>query len=88
MRIQPTAAQRAEMPSEAGKPTSFSDDAVARSSGTESSSEDVVSLKSLAVQTMQLPELRQEKVQKLKAEIASGKYYVDPKEVADAILKG
>ncbi|MFZ0479804.1 MAG: flagellar biosynthesis anti-sigma factor FlgM [Terriglobales bacterium] len=58
-------------------------------SGTSSAdrfSGDTVSLSALTAQTMQLPEVRQGKVDSLRQSIASGEYEVDPQKTADAML--
>lgn len=38
-------------------------------------------------QTMQLPELRQDRVASLQQQISAGTYHVDPQDVADAVLR-
>lgn len=47
---------------------------------------DTVSLTSLAAQTMQMPAVRQDKVDALRQQIANGEYEVDPRKTADAML--
>jgi negative regulator of flagellin synthesis FlgM len=47
---------------------------------------DSVSLNSLAAQALQLPDVRQDKVDSLRQQIASGEYRVDPQKTADAML--
>ena len=47
---------------------------------------DSVSLNSLAAQALQLPEVRQDKVDSLRQQIASGEYQVDPQKTAAAML--
>jgi flagellar biosynthesis anti-sigma factor FlgM len=49
---------------------------------------DSVSLNSLAAQALQVPEIRQDKVNGLRQQIASGEYRVDPQKTADAMLMG
>ncbi len=47
---------------------------------------DTVSLSSLAAQTMQMPAVRQDKVDALRQQVADGKYEIDPQKTADAML--
>jgi negative regulator of flagellin synthesis FlgM len=47
---------------------------------------DTVSLSSLAAQTLQMPAVRQEKVDALRHKIESGAYEIDPRKTADAML--
>jgi flagellar biosynthesis anti-sigma factor FlgM len=47
---------------------------------------DTVSLSSLTTQTLQMPEVRQDKVDNLRQMIANGEYRVDPNQIADAML--
>ena len=47
---------------------------------------DTVSLSSLAAQTLQMPAVRQEKVDALRHKVESGDYDVDPRGTADAML--
>lgn len=47
---------------------------------------DTVSLSSLAAQTMQMPPVRQDKVDALRQQIATGQYEIDPQKTADAML--
>lgn len=47
---------------------------------------DKVSMSSLAGQALQLPEVRQDRVDSLRQQIASGTYRVDPQSIADAML--
>ena len=47
---------------------------------------DTVSLSSLASQTLQMPAVRQVKVDALRHQIESGEYDVDPRGTADAML--
>jgi flagellar biosynthesis anti-sigma factor FlgM len=47
---------------------------------------DTVSLSSLAAQTMQMPAVRQDKVDALRHQIATGDYAIDPQKTADAML--
>lgn len=49
---------------------------------------DTVSLSSLAAQTLQMPAVRQEKVDALRHKIESGEYEIDPRKTADAMLNG
>lgn len=48
--------------------------------------DDTVSLSSLTTQTLQMPEVRQDKVDSLRQMIANGEYRVDPNQIADAML--
>ena len=41
---------------------------------------------SLVSQAMQTPEIRQEKVESLKAAVSSGKYHLDPAEIAQSMI--
>jgi len=52
----------------------------------DSFSSDTVSLSALANQALQMPEVRQNKVDALQQSIASGQYIVDPKGIAAAML--
>ena len=45
-----------------------------------------MSLSSLSAQALQMPDVRQNKIDSLRQQIASGQYSVDPQEIADAIL--
>ncbi len=47
---------------------------------------DSVSLNSLAARALQLPEIRQDKVDSLQQQIASGEYRLDPQKIADAMM--
>jgi len=47
---------------------------------------DTVNLSSLAAQTMQMPAVRQGKVDALRHQIANGEYEIDPQHTADAML--
>jgi len=47
---------------------------------------DTVNVTSLTAQTLQMPAVRQEKVDALRAQIASGKYDIDPRGTAEAML--
>ena len=49
---------------------------------------DTVSLSSLAAQTLQMPPVRQDKVDALRQQVASGDYDVDPRGTAEAMLNG
>ena len=48
---------------------------------------DTVRLSALSAQVLQFPEVRQDKVESLRQQIASGEYKIDPKKIADAMLK-
>jgi flagellar biosynthesis anti-sigma factor FlgM len=52
----------------------------------DSFSSDTVSLSALANQALQMPEVRQNKVESLQQSIASGQYTVDAKGIAAAML--
>jgi len=49
---------------------------------------DTVSLSSLAAQTLQMPPVRQDKVDALRQQVESGDYDVDLRGTADAMLNG
>ncbi|HTR27101.1 MAG TPA: flagellar biosynthesis anti-sigma factor FlgM [Terriglobales bacterium] len=49
---------------------------------------DTVSLSSLAAQTLQMPPVRQDKVDALRQRVESGDYDVDPRGTAEAMLNG
>ncbi|HVM91860.1 MAG TPA: flagellar biosynthesis anti-sigma factor FlgM [Terriglobales bacterium] len=49
---------------------------------------DTVSLSSLAAQTLQMPPVRQDKVDALRQQVESGHYDVDLRGTADAMLNG
>ena len=52
------------------------------------SSEDRVTLGSLAAKALETPEIRQDKVEALRQAIHDGTYSVDPEKIADAMLRG
>lgn len=49
-------------------------------------STDSVSIRSLAAQAMQTPEIRQDKVEALRQAISTGNYKIDPMQIAGSIL--
>jgi negative regulator of flagellin synthesis FlgM len=55
-------------------------------SQTDKFSGDTVSLGTLTAQALQLPEVRQNKVDSLRQAIANGDYKVDPQKTAEAML--
>lgn len=63
-----------------------------RSSGQSSASQadkfsgDTVSLGTLTARALQMPEVRQSKIDSLRQSIANGEYNVDPQKTADAML--
>lgn len=87
MRIQPNAPDPRELTTERASTSSVAADS-ARQTRRVHAPADRVSLKSLTTRTMEVPDIRQEKVARLKQMIASGQYQVNAKEVADAILHG
>lgn len=50
-------------------------------------STDAVEVKSLVAKALQLPEVRQEKVDALRQAIRNGEYEVEPSKIADALIK-
>jgi negative regulator of flagellin synthesis FlgM len=67
--------------------SSASPNAVSSTSGADNFSGDTVSLSSLAARALQLPDVRQDKVDSLRQQIATGEYSVDSQKTADAMLK-
>ncbi|MGB9199492.1 MAG: flagellar biosynthesis anti-sigma factor FlgM [Terriglobales bacterium] len=57
-----------------------------RTPETDKFSGDTVSLSSLTEQALQMPAVRQEKVDALRQKIESGEYEIDPKKTAAAML--
>lgn len=51
-------------------------------------SDRATAIRSLVEQTSQLPDVRTERVEQLRARIQSGTYYPDAGAIADALLKG
>jgi len=49
---------------------------------------DTVSLSSLAAQTLQMPSVRQDKIDALRQQVQGGDYDVDPRGTAEAMLNG
>jgi flagellar biosynthesis anti-sigma factor FlgM len=58
----------------------------AQTEGSHESGEDSVTLSSLASKALDTPEVRQDKVDSLRAAIQNGSYSVDPNQTADAML--
>ena len=55
-------------------------------SQSDSLSVDTVSVSSLAARTLEHPEIRADKVDTLRQQIASGEYHIDPRAIAEAML--
>lgn len=87
MRIQSNAPDPREVTTERASTSSAAADSASRARRVHAPA-DRVSLKSLTTRTMEVPDMRLERVGRLKQMIASGRYQVNAKEVADAILHG
>jgi flagellar biosynthesis anti-sigma factor FlgM len=48
--------------------------------------EDMVTISSLAQQALQMPEVRQDRVNTLQQSVSDGEYEVDPESIAEAML--
>lgn len=59
----------------------------ARGTALEQDSSDLSPAAQVVAQTMQMPDVRQDRVASLQQQIASGRYQVAPQDVADAMLR-
>jgi negative regulator of flagellin synthesis FlgM len=58
-----------------------------RAGETNSSSQDTVTLSSLATQALATPDVRQDVIARIKHSIDNGQYQIDPKAIAESMLK-
>jgi negative regulator of flagellin synthesis FlgM len=86
MRIELSLPQPTEVSTNRASNSPVSSQSASAASPTDNFSGDTVSLSSLSAQALQLPDVRQDKIDTLRQQIASGQYQVDPQKIADAIL--
>jgi negative regulator of flagellin synthesis FlgM len=86
MRIGLNSPQSPEISTDRASTSSVSTQSTSATSQVDKFSGDTVSLSSLATQALQLPEVRQDKIDSLRQQIASGNYQIDSKGIADAML--
>jgi flagellar biosynthesis anti-sigma factor FlgM len=81
--MQPTSAEQAKK-----SPVAATNKAAPAGASDETSfSQDKVTLSALATQALGQPEVRQSLVNSLRQDISSGRYELDPNQIADAILR-
>ncbi len=86
MRIELSLPQPSEISTNRASNSPVSSQSASAASPADNFSGDTVSLSSLSAQALQMPDVRQNKIDSLRQQIASGQYSVDPQEIADAIL--
>lgn len=87
MRIGSNGQDPREISTDRATNSSASSMAVNEQTKTERLPNDTVSLKSLTSQALQMPDIRQDKVESLREMISNDEYRVDASKVADAMIK-
>ena len=86
MRINSNTQSSAEIRAERTSTPPTPNAASSRAAEVDKLSSDTVNLTSLAAQTLQMPPVRQDKVEALRRRVESGEYDIDPQGTAEAML--